>query len=444
MKKTLLTHLFILFFISAIYLLIHNISTYPTDRGYSFGNQFRYADILTSEWRLPNLSETVIAYNPPFFHLISGLFARLVSFLTHQSFRDSIKLWPYLGAFLVSLGLYLWSKIIAKLHPKQNFFKLVWLIWTFSIPVLQKNMPMFTSEPYLLFIMALTFWYFIIVFQPKPTFKKTIILSVITSINILSRLTCLIIWPTIAFGIIGLSLIKKITLKKSLKLLTIFFALTTLLTGWFFYLRKDKDIVITMPAENTLTKHGLSFYTDIPFKFMMTHPFRLEVPYVKFIPIYYSTFWGDWWNYYLQPRYNISLEARDNDRFISNPQRIKSLSLQNQINLLPTLLIIAGFIYLLIKTIKAVPQKLNHQWLTKAMMSIFTFLLWFSYLYYVTFHLGWKADGIKASYMLYSLPIFIYMGSIFLFKLKTKKIIFVPVFIWLIFATIINFYWSWY
>jgi len=111
---------------------------------------------------------------------------------------------------------------------------------------------------------------------------------------------------------------------------------------------------ITHPARakkgnTTLAKHGLAYYLDVPFKYMMTYPFRQDVrfshPLNKFIPIYYSTFWGDYWNYYIQQRFNIDYQARDNDRYLVTPQRISSLALQNRINLLPTVLIFLSFIY---------------------------------------------------------------------------------------------------
>ena len=71
--------LFVLSLIGGIYFLIHNISHYPTHLGYIWGLNTRYAEILTTQWRLPTITETVEAYNPPFFYLISGLFAKTIS-----------------------------------------------------------------------------------------------------------------------------------------------------------------------------------------------------------------------------------------------------------------------------------------------------------------------------------------------------------------------------
>ena len=449
MTKSVKQIFIILSTVAGIFLLIHNISQYPIDLGYTFGFHATYADILMSKWRLPNLSETAVAYNPPFFYLISGLFVRLVSKLSNQSFLDSIKYWPYIGALLSITSLFLWSKIIKKLHPQDKILSLVVIGWTFSIPVFQKMMPMYTIEPFLLFIMTLTFWYFIIIFQPKPTIKKTFILSILTSIAILTRITSLVLLITIALGILGLGLIKQLNWKKTLSLFAVFLTLTIMTSGWFYYLRRNRKIVYSsgVPKEKwPINKYGLSFYVDIPFKFMMTYPLRLPPPNpTPIIPVYYSTFWGDYWNYYIPKRFNITKEAQKQDRHITNTQRLKSLSLQNQINLLPTLIIISGFFYQLTLSLKKLTKKPDKQWLTQTMFLLFSCLTWFGFLYFISFYPSWKGDGIKAGYMLFNLPIFIYTASLFLLKkLKNYKFIFIPAIIWLIFATGINLWWSWY
>ena len=432
-----------------IYLLIHNISNYPVNLGYTFGFHASYLDVLMSDWRLPDLSETAVAYNPPLFYLTSGLFIKLLSLFTGQNLPSLIKYWPYVGAFLSIIALYLFSQIIKKLHPKDKLINLVSIIWVFSLPVFQKMIPMYTIEPFLLFTITLTIWYFISVFQPKPTIKKTLILSILTSINILTRLTSLVLLITLSLGILGLGLIKQLSYKKAISLLAVFLTLTAITSGWFYYQRRNQKLVYMsgVPKEKwPISKYGLSFYTDIPFKFMMTYPLRLPPPNpTPIIPVYYSSFWGDYWNYYIPSRFNISPEALKQDRHIVNSKRLKSLSLQNQINLLPTLIIMAGFFYQLFLSLKKLTQKPDHLWLSQTMFLGLSFLTWFGFIYFVSFYPSWKGDNIKAGYMLYNLPIFIYFATQFLLvKLKKYKIIFIPTIIWLSLATLVNLWWSWY
>jgi dolichyl-phosphate-mannose-protein mannosyltransferase len=439
---------------ASIFLVVHNINQYPTDQGYIFGLHTKYADIITSQWRLPTLTETAVAYNPPLFYVISGLFTRIINQITQQGFRSSIQFWPYLGSILSAIGLWLWFKIIKKLSPQDKWLAGITLLWTFSIPMLQKMLPMYTIESFLLFTFVLTLWYFIAILQPKPTIKKTLILSLLVSINVLSRLTALVLLPTILFGLLGLGLIKRISWKKTAKLSLIFIITVSIASGWFYYLRRNQKIIYGTTGgkkENiAYIKHGLSFYYDVPFKYMMTYPFRRDIrynpPLNKFIPIYYSTFWGDYWNYYIQSRFNISYQDREDNRYIITPQRIKSLSLQNQVNLVPSLIIAMGFIYQFILIVKnTFKKKFNDQWLIQAMFLTLSLSTWFGFLYFITFHPSWKGDGIKASYMLYNLPIFIYWAVLFLFnKVRSQKILFIPITIWLVLATGINLWWAWY
>lgn len=438
----------------AVFYLIHNISHYPTHLGYIWGLNTRYAEILTTQWRLPSITETVEAYNPPFFYLISGLFAKIISQLFNKSFIDSIKLWPYLGAFLAMVALYLWYQIIDKLKPKDQLLKFTWAIWIFSIPVFQKMMPMYTSEPYSMFMTALIFWYFIKILQPKPTIKKTIILSILVSLTLISRVTSIIFLPTLSLAILGLRLIKRIHWPKAFKMLLIFITINAIIVGPVYYIILTRNKKITHPARakkgnTTLSKYGLSYYTDVPFKYMMTYPFRQDIrfnhPLNKLIPIYYSTFWGDYWNYYIQTRFNIDYQVRDENRYVVTDQRISSLVLQNRINLLPTLLLIAGFVFQIITVTNQFSKKRNDQWLTETTLLVFVSLLWASYLYYLNYHLSWKSDNVKACYMIYALPIFVYFATKFLFEpLKKIKFIFIPVIIWLVLTTGVNFWWAWF
>ncbi len=436
---------------AAIFFIFHNIYYYNLTLGYDFGYRASYAEIVSKEWRLPTLAETGVAYNPPLFYLVSGLFIRLVSSITGQGFIFSVKIWVYFAALLSIFSLYLWFLIIKKIRPKNKLLPIACVAWVFSLPVFQKMMTMYTVEPFFLFMVSLLFWYLIVIFLPKPTIKKMAFLSILVSLNVLTRLSALIIPFTIFLGIIGLKLSRQINRKTAINFLIILLVVTTIASGWFYYVKRSKRIIYTPKASEKdmpLFSYGLVFYTEIPFKFMMTYPLRLPPPYyVRLIPIYYSTFWGDFWNVYIPRRFKISHEARQVDRYIWNSERIASLALQNRVNVVPTILIITGFSYYLYLAIKKIlkRQKLNNLWLIHIIFYILSFLSWSGFLYFITFHPTWKGSNIKACYMLFNIPIFIYFGTVFLFDvIKKYKYIFIPILTWLIMAMGINLSWSLY
>jgi hypothetical protein len=106
---------------------------------------------------------------------------------------------------------------------------------------------------------------------------------------------------------------------------------------------------------------------------------------------------------------------------------------------------IVGFIYLLIRLVKKTFRKPDVNWLIESMLMITFLVTWAGFLYAITFNGSEKGDSIKATYMLFILPIFVYMPVNFLFRVVKKfKIIFVPVSLWLVLVSAINFWWSWY
>lgn len=645
-------------------LIVHNAYYYPVDEGYDAGLHMRYARIISHEWRFPTFQESRENYNPPLFYLTSGLIGRLASAITKKDFFIALKIWQYVSIALAAFSLYLWFIIIKQLHPQNQTIQTGFLVLLFSIPVFHKTIVMFSIETFFLFTVSLTFWYFFCRFQSRPNFKTTLLLSLLTIMSLLTRMSAFVLFLTLGAGFLGLGFIKKIKWTETIKLLFVFIVLVSLGTGWFYFGRRNQRIYNAgehnRPDIPLFERQPASFYTDVPFKVMMTHPIRLYRDSLnQLIPIYYSEFWGDFWNYYSQRRFNVfwpekskmalnvggispgnyritltdtafsaedvdqikietqgkvgfedistewkskkwsilhpwsykkgqkvlkmtsryykdftlndqtdyiyldnqgkelyltgdieiqsipqrkalhfynlgydkskilkpipknkvnketlmyynrytnnemkrrliargidgprqlgrvdaglnlpgkyrraiddgpvklstSKEARarkdytahvvkrrspeKKDRYLFSQARVKSLARQNRVNLLPTLLIILGFIYLLIKSIKTfLFQKKSSTWLAQSIFILFTVLTWLGFLALNTMLPSWKGDSVKASYMLYNLPIFIYFITIFLFKpIKKSKIIFVPAIICLSVSTVINLFWSWY
>jgi len=125
---------------------------------------------------------------------------------------------------------------------------------------------------------------------------------------------------------------------------------------------------------------------------------------------------------------------------------VANLALQNQVNLPSTLLIIAGFFYLVLKLLKdLISRKLNQRWLIEAVFITITASTWIGFLIMITKYPHYIPSGVKASYMLSIVPIFIYAAVVFISDIISKlKILFLPVMIWLIIATGVNFYFNWY
>lgn len=442
MKKIKIKH-FLLFLglIGGFYLLFHNVYFYPAKGAYDFNIHADYSTILVNQWRLPSLAESRMAYNPPLFYLLSGLLAKLINLISDTSFTQALGFWRYINIIFILTSLYLWHGIFKTIYPKNKLAQLIFILLIFSIPVLQKTSVMYTIEAMLLFTCSYTLWFFIKKYTSRPNLFNTLILGLLVGLNILTRISAITILFSIIIGILGLTVLKKINIKQMFsRLFILIIGVIVVSGGWFAANKNIYDVKKrTIPRERLV-----SYYTNIPFKFMMTYPLRLTTPLNQIIPIYYSTFWGDFWNYYNQRRFGITVEQRQRDKYVSTPERIKSLAWQNRINLPTTILMISGFFYLIFKIIKSF-KKPDSVWLTEIIFLSLFISTWVGFLYMNTFRASWKGDSIKATYMLYILPIFIYMATIFLFdKLKKYKYIFLPTTVFLAIATVINLYWAWY
>ncbi|MEK7513680.1 MAG: hypothetical protein AAB580_02225 [Patescibacteria group bacterium] len=433
----------------AVFFLAHNLYFFPNRSGYIFALHVKYTQIISEQWRYPTIDETAKFYDPPLFFLISGLFTRVTSYLSGKEFFDAIVYWRYFSILFPLISGYLWYQIIKKMLPENQPARFAFLLLLFSLPVLHKTLVMYTIEPWLLLVTSWTLWYFIFKVLPKPTWLNTIQLGLLMAICLLSRISALAILAALCAGYLGLAYFHRISWSKSLGLLLVFLLVVSLGTGWFYGRKSDiyedrVTIIMNRFKGGVVPEERLAFLTEIPFHFMMTHPIRMEVWLNRFIPIYYSEFWGDFWNYFIQRRYGIDFEAREADRLLTTPQRVAGLALQNQVNLPTTILMVIGLGYLVLRILKKL-RRPDEQWLIELIFLITFIVTWLGFLYSITFHGSAKGDSIKASYMLFILPIFVYQLVIFLFKvIKKHKYIFLPITLWLSLATIINLWWSWY
>lgn len=430
--------------------MINNAFYYPVNAGYDAALHLTYAKIVSEELRLPTFIETRENYNPPLFYLISGLVIRLNSYFFKLNFFQAAKIWQFINILLAITSIYLWIQIIRQLYPKspnKNYHLLLFVFVLLSFPVWYKTIVMFSIETWYLFTSSLYLWFFIIKFIPKPNFINIIILSLILIVNLLTKLNAFTLLVVTIIGLLGLVWIKRLVVKK----LAVHFLLIIILvlsgSGWFYIGRSNQGIYGVgeggEPDIPLLKRQPISFYTDIPFTLMMTYPMRQNQPLNKLIPIFYSEFWGDFWNYFPQRRFKQSMSVVKQNRENSLPQRIKALVLQNQINLLPTVLMVMGLLFLIYYLTKNIIHP-NKTRLIQVILLTFFIVNWLGFIFMLTKFPSWKGDSIKASYMLSLMPIFAYLLMIGLEKFRSVKYLIIPLHIWLIAAVIINLSFSWF
>jgi hypothetical protein len=306
-----------------------------------------------------------------------------------------------------------------------------------SIPVFYRVGSMYVSELYTVFFSSLCLYFLLTKYLKLPTVKNSLILGLLLSTGLLIRISFFSLTLAIVIGVfIYLSL--KNNVLTAIKSLSIISIIILLITGWFYVGRHSGKLTsfgtfadgYKQSSEVPLFKKQRSgFYFDIPFTLMMNNPVR---PYLSrpayFLPIYYSDFWGDYWNYFPQTRFGQDeFKTARSNRYSFSDARRKYLAWQSQINLLPTLLMLASFVYTLItRCLAIIKRRINIANITEFVMAIFVIITWGSLTIVASKYPG-EGDIIKAPYSLYIVPIYAYSTVVFLFEfLKKYKWLFYP------------------
>lgn len=427
--------------------MVNNAYHYPVNGGYDAALHLRYAKIISEEWRIPTFEETRENYNPPLFYIVSGLLVRGYSYLSGQEFFEAAKIWQFANIILAMISVYFWCQIIQSVYYQKTKYQLVYLVLLLSIPVWYKTAVMFSIEIWFLFTVSLAFWFLITHYFFKPSWRNLIILSLIMLVNLLSRLSSIALLGSLLTGLLAFSYWKKVSMLKTLLIISVVACIITIGSGWFYLGRHDEGIYGVgeggEPETPFFKRQPLSFYIDVPFTLMMTYPVRQSTPVNKLIPIFYNEFWGDFWNYFPQRRFGLTVLQVRQDRETTTPERVSRLVLQNQVNLVSTLAMALGM-FLLTWRIFANLKKPNSRWLIDVTLLAYTFLSWVGFIILLTKFPSWKGDSIKATYMISLLPIFIYFIIETCLAIKTKIYIFGPIVIWLALATMINLNFSWF
>lgn len=437
----------ILIFFAALFL--HNAWFYSPHSGYDAGIHQIYTRIITFEQRIPIPADTPESYNPPMFYFLSGQLARIFEPLFNNNFLDALKSWQILIALLLPLAGYLWYDIFTTLNPQNKRRGLFFLFWLLSLPVVNKMAPMYNLEMPQLLLSSFIAWWFIKFFLKQPSLKQAIMLGIFGGVILSLRIMSASLLLSLGLMIGALYWVRRLSFKKMITYGLTFAVVTLAIGGQYYYFYRDQGVFDSGEnvAENRKTpffqRQPKSFYTDTFFRTMMRTPIRPYFP-NRFMPIFYSTFWGDYWNYYRQPRFPLS--AEEEKKFPTNKEKVSAarltmLAWQNRINLAPTILMIMGMVWAVMKAVKYFVrrQAYNYRQISEAFLTLFFIVAWLLFIYTnIEFPNTYKGDTIKASYVLLAIPTLVYFATQQLFRFKKIKWLFYPAIILVIISWIFN------
>ena len=449
MAKTKILLIAILVFFTGLYL--HNAWFYSPYSGYDAGIHQIYTKIITFEHRIPVPADTPESYNPPLFYWLSGQLARAFTPLFNNNFLDALKSWQILIALLLPIAGYFWYDIFCILNPKNKLLGLFLLFWLLSLPVINKMAPMYNLETPQLILSSFIIWWFIKFVLKKPSIRRMIYLGIFCGVILSLRIMSASLLLSLGLMIGVLYLAKRLSFKQMIIYGLTFTLVTLIIGGQYYYFYRDKGVFDSGEnvVENSKTpffqRQPKSFYTDTFLRTSMRTPIRPYFP-NRFIPIFYSTFWGDYWNYYCQRRFPLS--AAEEIKFSESTNKVKIsaarlnlLAWQNRINLIPSLILIAGISIAVIKTIKQFSQRrlLDQRKLSEGFLAIFFVAAFLAFFYTnIQFPNTYKGDTIKASYILFAIPALIYFAGKLLMNFRHRRWFFYPLLLVIIISMIFN------
>ena len=448
--------IFIVIFIFFLGLFLHNAWYFPHKYGYDAGLHYKYLETIVIKKKIPTPEDTKSSYNPPLYYFLSS---RIIPFfvpLFNGDLWEAEKVWILITACFAPLIGFFWFDIFRKLNPRAGWLAYLLLIWLLSFPTLNKMLPMYNYEVFQLILVSFTIWFFIKFFLEKTQINLVIWLGIFTGFLLLTRIMSSSLVLSIFITILLLWWWKKISFKKMLILNLIFILITLAIGGWFYYFYKDQGVFLS--GENPKDFKGIpilkrqprSFYTETFFHLSMKAPVRPNF-YNRFIPIFYSDFWGDYWNYYRHRRFPLSPEEEQKIptwREKISASRLLVLAWQNRINLIPTLIILAGFIWAFLTSIISIIKRsknLTYQNISENFLVIF-FLIAFSGFFYANLEFPnlYKGDTIKSAYILFAIPILFFFGTKFLMQLGKIKAIFYLLVIIVFISILFNLHFDYY
>ncbi len=341
-----------------------NAYRYPSGAGYDVRQHREYADLLIHHGRIPGPETRSEYYTPPVFYALAGA-ATVVGEHVHPG--DPHKLGQFLNVLvLVASACVVWL-LARELFPRRPWLQLSALAFFCFLPVVVRVGAMFHPEPLSMLLTAVALWLAARMLGRRDyRWELAALTGVVLGLGQLVRAFSL--WT---FGAVVLAFVAARAWRP---LLVVVVATAIVASPW--YVRqavKYGDPVFDRPTkdEPVWERRPASFYVDLGLPQVITDPMR---PHFRneAIPTTYSEVWGDYFGAWRGNR-----------------------SLQSVLGLLPTLLAVAGWLLLLVRSLRAPPR------LATALLPGLGLL---GYLYFTVSYPTPDGDVLKASYMLTTAP----------------------------------------
>lgn len=407
---------FIFFILCLLFILIYNILHFDPILGYDAEAHYSYVDAfsryLPDSFHLPTVDESREFFNPPLPYIIpSSIQVICRNILISQNLLEDCK--PIYGKLtqifqnILFLGSIFINLLTLRLFHEKKAFNLSFLILTMMLTVNYRTMSMIKGEVYILFFLSILIYLLSKLEKNNFNYENKDILKFGITIGLLAltRQWVFLIFP--AFFIVYFKI--KENKKNYLYFSSLSLIVGFIISSWFYFYNLFKYGSLT--AFNTEINKTLNLERITEFvsvngigNYIFSNPIR---PYFenKFLPIFYSDVWGDYWGYFTFT-----------SRFLDiGRNQLNIGGYLGRVNLLSLITVLIIF-YFYFKTI----NNSNSQTLVFINYSIILSFIGY-FIWVLLYQTGSQGDTIKATYMTQAINLIVFISAISIEKITKQR-----------------------
>jgi hypothetical protein len=327
-----------------------NAVRYPVPLGYDYQPNADYMHVLLEKHRLPTHAESQEAGQPPVYYLVGGIAARAGHWLFgwHEAPWTQLPEHSYRGAQLLNVLFVLvtaflvlaLARIVAPESPT------VWAaaVGFFAfVPVVLKTAAMIHPETLNMMLSTIALWLATTIMR-RPGLRLRLLLLLLAVVVVGLETRASMIFTAAAIGLAFLVHVRRhIRLSSLRRLLAPVLAVVVLAVGLGYWIGTGSRVgeLAALREPFRQAPGSRAHFFDLPTKALFVTPYRAN--YVNAaLPETYTEIWGDW----------IGAFAWSDYGYPPSPQALRILRDQSWIGLLPTLLALAGYVLLAIRTLR--------------------------------------------------------------------------------------------
>ncbi|MFZ1043393.1 MAG: hypothetical protein WCA79_06080 [Anaerolineales bacterium] len=415
-----------------VIVLANAILHYPKV-GYDVVENLNYIQVLPD--RLPSYNDTSEFFSPPLPFFLASRFDAICE----QHAPDALRVYNglnysntcrlYDGKFaqgfnvLLSIGTTILLLMIAEqIKPGNRFFKISALMMLALLTVYYKTFSQVRAEPYIVFFIALSIDLINEILKTTSLNYKLIIATGISlGLLVLSRQWGFFIFPAIFLLIIWILIQDRHVGWLRTRQFFLITILSAIVGGWFYiHLYLDYGTFsafnIKKPRYPSVVE-TLSFLrqTGLGDMSLFDKPVRPVFDHRSFFAIIYSETWGDYWGYFTFVKPGFAADNNGNQATMA-----PYLGQVNLVSILPSLLLLAGFIYGIIKVLQLRKpltfERTSAVFVTLLVSTTILGYFWFIYRYFMQTNLV-----IKATYVIQLFIALLFLFAGFMEAIRRKS-----------------------